>query len=105
MIIKKNWADLMEIVKIMHNTGYTTRMNNHKRWEVFHNDNSHFNDLPEYEDELRGNKSLYSEETNLDCFYEIIQDFVNWSIFNIKPYKDLFGNNNNFHEEIKPYCE
>jgi hypothetical protein len=106
MKIKKNWNDLMEIVRIMHNTGYTTMMNNHKRWEIFNNDNSHLNSLPIYNDEVRGNKSLYSKETNLDVFHEIVQEFVIWSLLNIKPYEDFIsGEIIDFHKEIKIHCE
>jgi hypothetical protein len=106
MKLKKNWNDLMEIVRIMHNTGYTTMMNNHKRWEIFNNDNSFLNGLPIYNDEVRGNKSPYSKETNLDVFHEIIQEFVIWSLLNIEPYEDFISEEIiNFHEEIKMYCE
>ena len=87
MKLRKNWENLMDFANKMFDVGYSLSMSNVRRWVIFVNDNQIYNKLSEYKDEIRGNSSLYSDKTDLDVLYEILQDFVKWYAIEINEFE------------------
>ena len=75
--LRKDWTSLMNLIEVMFDLGYSVTMANHKRWSIHCNGNWVFNEIPQYEKEIRGNKTR-DEATNLDVLHELLSDFIEW---------------------------
>ena len=72
-----SWNDLIPVVKKMYALGYGVNINSGmRRIHISRNDTGLIADLPEYDEEFRGNSSLFEEYTDSECLWKAIIDFL-----------------------------
>lgn len=75
----KSWEWLMPVVEKIDKLGYDVEINSGlRRINIRTTDFGYMEKVPEYNEEFRGNSSLYADLTPIQCVYQAIVEFIQW---------------------------
>lgn len=74
-----SWDWLMPVIEKINMLHYDVEINSGlRRINISVTDVGLCDDIPEYNEEFRGNSSLYSNLSNIECVFTAIVEFIKW---------------------------